>query len=61
MMSLTERLTHEGTRQDMEHEEESVHNALDIAQNAIVLVAKKVENNVLCVMTAPVIAPQTAA
>ena len=55
MMSLTNRLACKGTRQDMEHEKESVHNVLAIAQKAIILVAKKVENNILCVITAPVI------
>ena len=51
-MNLTERLEGKGTRQDMEYEEESVHNARAIAQNAGISVAKKVEDNVLCVMTA---------
>ena len=58
MMSLTERLAGEGTRQDMEYEEELVHNALAIAWNTIISAAMKVEDNVLHVMTAPVIAPQ---
>ena len=56
MTSLTERLTGEGTGQAMEYEE-SVHNALAAAHNAIVSMAKKVEDNVLRVMTAPVITP----
>ena len=60
MMSLTKRLAGKGTRQDMEYEEELVHNAPAIAQNAIISVAKKVEDNVLHMMTAPVIAPQPA-
>ena len=47
MTSLTERLVGEGTRQDMEYEGELVHNMLVIAQNAIILVARKVKNNVL--------------
>ena len=42
----------------MEYEEESVHNVLNIAQNTITLVAKKVEDNVLYVMIVPVIEPQ---
>ena len=57
MTSLTERLTGEGTGQVMEYEEESVHNALMAAHKAIVSVAKKVEDNVLHVMTAPVVMP----
>ena len=40
MTSLTERLVGDGTRQDMEYEEELVHNALAIAWDTIVLVAK---------------------
>ena len=51
----------EGTGQVMEYEEESVHNGLTAARNAIVSVAKKVEDNVLRVMTAPVITPPSAA
>ena len=39
----------------MEYEEELVHNALTAARNAIVSVAKKVEDNILCVMTALVV------
>ena len=58
MMSLTKRLAGEGTRQDMEYEEELVHNALAIAQSAFISVAKKVEDNILCMMTAPVATPQ---
>ena len=62
MTSLTERLTGEGTGQAMEYEEESVHNVPMAARNAVVSVAKKVEDNVLCVMTALVITlPSTAA
>ena len=45
----------------MEYEEESVHNALMAARNAIVSVAKKVEDNILCVMTVPVIMPPSTA
>ena len=45
----------------MEYEEELVHNAPMAARNAIVSVAKKVEDNVLHVMTTPVITlPSTA-
>ena len=61
MTSLTERLTSKGTRQAMEYEEELVHNAPMAAHNAVVSVAKKVEDNVLCVMTAPVVTPPSAA
>ena len=60
MTSLTERLTGEGTGQAMEYEEESVHNAPTAARNAVVSMAKKVEDNVLCVMTAPVVTPPSA-
>ena len=50
MTSLTKRLVGEGTRQDMEYKEvELVHNVPAIAQNAIILVAKKVKDNVLCI------------
>ena len=51
----------EGTRQAMEYEEELVHNVLTAAQNTIVSMAKKVKDNVLCVMTTPVITPPSAA
>ena len=44
----------------MEYEEESVHNAPMAARNAIVSVAKKVEDNVLCVITVPVVTPPSA-
>ena len=59
--SLTERLTGEGTGQAMEYEEESVHNTPTAAGNAVVSVAKKVEDNVLHMMTAPVVTPPSAA
>ena len=58
MMSLTERLVGEGTSQDTDYKEELVDNALAIAQSTIVSVAKKVEDNVLCMMTTPVFVPQ---
>ena len=61
MMSLTERLAGKGTRQDMEYGEDSVHNVPAIAQNAIVSVAKKVWDNILCMMTALVTMPQPTA
>ena len=57
MTSLTERLTGKGTGQAMEYEEESVHNALMAAHNAVMSMAKKVEDNLLCVMTVPVVTP----
>ena len=60
MTSLTERLMSEGTRQAMEYVEELVHNVLTADGNAIVSVVKKVEDNVLHVMTAPVITPPSA-
>ena len=44
----------------MEYEEESVHNAPMAARNAIVSMAKKVKDNVLRVMTAPVVTPPSA-
>ena len=61
MTSLTERLAGEGIRQDMEYEEELMHNALTIAQNSIISVAKKVEDSVLYMMIAPVFMPHHAA
>ena len=60
MTSLTERLMGKGTGQAMEYEEELVHNVPVAAQNAIVSVAKKVKDNVLHMMTALVIALQSA-
>ena len=60
MTSLTERLTGKGTGQAMEYEEESLHNMLTAASNAIVSEAKKVKDNVLHMMNAPVITPPSA-
>ena len=60
MTSLTERLTGKGTRQAMEYEEESVYSMPMATRNAVVSVAKKVKDNVLCVMTAPVVTPPSA-
>ena len=60
MTTLTEKLTGEGTGQAMEYEEESVHNVPTAARNAIVSIAKKDEDNVLHVMTAPIIMPLSA-
>ena len=60
MTSLTKRLTGKGTRQVMEYEQELVHNAPMAARNTIVSVAKKVEDNVLHVMTTPVVMPPSA-
>ena len=61
MTSLTERFTSKGTGQAMEYEEKSVHNAPMAAHNTIVSVVKKVEDNVLHVMTALVVTPPSAA
>ena len=55
MTSLTERLTGKGTGQAVEYEEESVHNVPTAAHNAVMSMAKKIEDNILRVMTAPVI------
>ena len=42
----------------MEYEEKFVHNALAVAQNAIVSMAKKVKDNILHRSTALVMVPQ---
>ena len=60
MTSLTERLTGNGNGQAMEYEEELVHNVPMAARNAPVSMAKKVEDNVFRVMTAPVFTPPSA-
>ena len=57
MTNLTKRLMGEGTGHAMEYEELSVQNVLTAAQNAIVSIAKKVEDNVLHIITMPVIMP----
>ena len=57
MTSLTERLMAEGTRQAMEYKEKLVHNMPTAAWNAIVSMAKKVEDNTLHIMTTLVIMP----
>ena len=44
----------------MEFSEELVHNVPAVAQNTIMSVAKKVKDNVLCMMTALVIAQHLA-
>ena len=59
MTRLTARLLVKGTGQAIGYEEESLHNEPAIAQNAIMPIVKKVENNILCIMTAPVIALQS--
>ena len=51
MTSITKRLMGKGTGQVMEYKEESVHNVLMTARNAVVSIATKVEDNVLCVIT----------
>ena len=61
MTSLTKRLMGKGTGQVMEYGEESVHNVLKSAQNAIIFVAKKFKDNVLHVMTAMVNVLQSTA
>ena len=45
----------------MQYEEELVHNVLAVAQNTIISVAKKVEDNILDVITILVIALQSTA
>ena len=60
MTSLTKRLMGKTIMQVMEYEEELVHNILAATRNAIISVAKKVEDNVLHVITTPVVAPQSA-
>ena len=55
MTSLTKRLMGKGNRQVMDYKEDLVHNMLTTAQNAIVSAAKKVEDNVLHVITTSVI------
>ena len=50
----------EGAGQAIEYEEELVHNVPAVSQNSIMFVAKKVEDNVLHMMTTTVIAPQPA-
>ena len=57
MTSLTERLTGKGAGQVMEYEEEFVHNVPMAARNAVMSMAKKVEDNVLRVITALVVTP----
>ena len=44
----------------MEYEEKLVHNMQTAAQNAIVSIVKKVEDNVLCIITVPVFMPPSA-
>ena len=58
MTSITKRLVNKGTRHALKYEEELVHSAMAVSQNAIICMAKKVEDNVLLVMTVPVYAPQ---
>ena len=60
MTSLTKKLMGKGIGQAMEYEEELVHNVPMAARNAIVSIAKKVKDNVLHVMTTPVITPPSA-
>ena len=60
MTSLTKRLTGKGTGQEMEYKKESVYIIPMAAQDTIVSIAKKVEDNVLHMMTTLVIAPRSA-
>ena len=55
MTSLTKTLVVEGILQDMESEEELLHNALAVTSNAVVSIALKIEDSILCVLMAPVI------
>ena len=57
MTSLMERLVGEGTGQAIEYKEKLLHNTPAIAQTAIMSMAKKIEDNILRMMTAPIIAP----
>ena len=58
MTSLTKRLIRvKKPDRLMEYKEESVHNVPIAARNAIVSMAKKVEDNILHVMTALVVMP----
>ena len=57
MTSLTKRLMGKDTGHALKYEEESVHNVPTAAHNAVVSVAKKVEDNFLHVMTTLVITP----
>ena len=45
----------------MEYEEELVHNVTTAAQNTVVSIVKKVKDNILYVITVPVITPPSAA
>ena len=47
MTSLTKRLTGKGARQMMKYEEEFMYNVPTAAHNAVVSIAKKVEDNVM--------------
>ena len=60
MTSLTKRLKGKGIGQVIEYEEDLVYNVLMAARNTVVSIAKKVEDNVLHVMTTPVIMPPSA-
>ena len=57
MTSLIKRLMGKGTGQAREYKEESVRNVPTVARNVIVSIAKKDEDNILHVMTTPVIMP----
>ena len=59
MTSQTKKLACKGILQSMEYKEVLVHNVLAIAQNVILFIAKKVKDNVLCMMAVLVIFLQT--
>ena len=61
MTGLTQRFMGKGRGQDMEYEEESVHYALGIAQNAVVFIALKFEDNKLCIIIVAVVTLQPTA
>ena len=57
MTSLTKRLMGKGTGHAVEYKEESLHNVPTAAHKTMVCIAKKVKDNLLHVMTTPVIMP----
>ena len=60
MTSLIKRLKGKSTKHEMEYKEKSLPNAPAVAWNAVVSMASKFEDNILWVMTTPVIASQLA-
>ena len=61
MSNLTERLVGKGTGQEIEYEQESVHSLPAAAHNLLVSADLKVKDNILWVMTSPLIALKAAA